>query len=145
MPRVMPNAAAISSVIASWVSVPQVSRSPKCLSHNKSSSPITANRCPAERFSARAAARSSCIVESNMYSIVAKGSDKSLRPGQSMRRELSICPLFADRDGLPRALPNRVENLLFVVRRDFFLQQGQRVVILESKHLRDDAHAHPVA
>src|ERR1700677_4810612 len=53
--------------------------------------------------------------------------------------------LLADRNGLPRALTNRFEHLCLVLRRDFLLQYGQRVVILESKNLGYDAHAHTVA
>src|ERR1700742_4407725 len=76
----MPSAATISAVIASWVSVPQVSRSPKRLSHSTSNSPITANRCPAARFSARAACRSRRIVDPNIHSIMTEGSDKTTTP-----------------------------------------------------------------
>src|SRR6185437_7382003 len=39
----------------------RVSHSPKRRSHNKSSSPITANRCPAAGFSARAAPEDTCL------------------------------------------------------------------------------------
>src|SRR6202789_2927834 len=53
--------------------------------------------------------------------------------------------LFADRDRLARALPSRLEHLLFVFGRHFVLQHGQRVVILEPKNLRDHAHTDPVA
>jgi hypothetical protein len=52
----MVNAAATSAVTASWVSVHQVSRSPTSRNRITSSSPITASRCPAAWFSARAAA-----------------------------------------------------------------------------------------
>src|ERR1700743_3529370 len=128
----MPSAATISAVIASWVSVPQVSRSPKRLSHNRSNSPITANRCPAARFSARAASRNRCVVDSNIRSIMAEGSDRKSQ-------------LFDDRDRLPRALPNRFLDLLLVFGSHFVLQHGQRVVILQPKNLRYYAHAHAVA
>src|ERR1700744_2673194 len=100
----MPSAATISAVIASWVSVPQVSRSPKRLSHNRSNSPITVNRCPAARSSARAAPRHPC------HRLLEHPFDYDGGVGQ----EVSVAKLFADRDRLPRALTNRFEHLLFV-------------------------------
>src|ERR1700744_1302846 len=106
----MPSAATISAVIASWVSVPQVSCSPKRLSHNKSNSPITASRCPAARFSARPAPRNRPITDSNIHSIMTEGSDRK-----------SVAELFDDRDRLPRALPNRFLDLLLVFGSHFVL------------------------
>src|SRR5437879_6082788 len=65
------------------------------------------------------------------------------RENRRARRRIAL--LVRYRDGLPRTLPDRLADLLFVLRGDFFLQDVQEILVVQVEDLGDDAHAHPVA
>src|ERR1700716_4232918 len=64
----------------------------------------------------------------------------------SRPRRVPVCwSQVADGDGLARALTNGFSYLLLVLRWALVLQHVQIVLVVEVEHLRDEAHAYPVA